>query len=297
MTSVVTETLTTPTTSSAANASTLDNPDAKIEAYRRRVEEFGRVILAYSETQERLQQSHDTLAERVAELSEELGEKNRQLERRNRLAALGEMAAGIAHEIRNPLGAIKLYASLLKTDVSDRPAAAQTVDKISHGVGRLESIVSQVLYFTREIRATPIQCDLAELIHETIEVAQARKAESRVRIVPTGPQSLSATFDPNLLAQALLNLLINAMDACGDEGTVTVRYAAGGNNRVCIAIEDTGPGLPADVIEKVFDPFFTTKDHGTGLGLAIVNRVAEAHDGTIEARNSKDGGAVFELTI
>lgn len=289
----MTETLTTP----AANTSPHDNADAKIDAYRRRVEEFGRVILAYSETQERLQQSHDTLAERVAELTEELGEKNRQLERRNRLAALGEMAAGIAHEIRNPLGAIKLYASLLKTDVIDRPAAAQTVDKIANGVGRLESIVSQVLYFTREIRATPIQCDVAELIHETIDIARARKAESAVRIVSAGPESLSATFDPNLLAQALLNLLINAMDACGDAGTVTVRYATSGKKRIRIAIEDTGPGLPAEVIDKVFDPFFTTKDHGTGLGLAIVNRVAEAHDGAIEARNSKDGGAVFELTI
>lgn len=274
-----------------------DSAEAKIEAYRRRVEDFGRVILAYSETQERLQQSHDTLAERVKELTEELSEKNRQLERRNRLAALGEMAAGIAHEIRNPLGAIKLYASLLKTDVGDRPVAAQTVDKITNGVGRLESIVSQVLYFTREIRANPIQCDLAEHIRETIETARARKAESAVAVVADGPASLSATIDPNLLAQALLNLLINAMDACGESGTVTVRYAASGQRRVRITVEDTGPGLPKDVIDKVFDPFFTTKDHGTGLGLAIVNRVAEAHDGSIEARNSQGGGAIFELTI
>lgn len=278
-------------------STSLDNPEAKIEAYRRRVEEFGRVILLYSETQERLQQSHDTLAARVAELTEELGEKNRQLERRNRLAALGEMAAGIAHEIRNPLGAIKLYASLLKTDVIDRPVAAQTVDKITNGVGRLESIVSQVLYFTREIRANPIQCDLAELVHETIDVARARKPESAVRLIADGPETLSGMFDPNLLAQALLNLMINAMDACGDTGIVTARYAASGKQRVSIAIEDTGPGLPKDVIDKVFDPFFTTKDHGTGLGLAIVNRVAEAHDGTIEARNLSSGGAVFELTI
>ena len=277
-------------------------PDSKpaagsLEAYRRRVEEFGRVILAYSETQELLQQSHDKLAERVKQLTEELGEKNRQLERRNRLAALGEMAAGIAHEIRNPLGAIKLYASLLKTDVSDRPAAAQTVDKITNGVGRLESIVSQVLYFTREIRANPIGCDLAELIRESIDVARARKSESAVRIVASGPETLSATFDPNLLSQALLNLLINAMDACGESGTVTIRYAISGKKRARITIEDTGPGLPAEVIDKVFDPFFTTKDHGTGLGLAIVNRIAEAHEGTIEARNLKSGGAVFELMI
>ena len=169
------------------------------------------------------------------------------------------------------------------------------MDKIANGVGRLESIVSQVLYFTREIRANPIQCDLAELIRETIDIARARKPDSAVRIVAAGAESLSAVFDPNLLSQALLNLLINAMDACGEEGTVTVRYAASGKSRVKIRIEDTGPGLPADVIDKVFDPFFTTKDHGTGLGLAIVNRVAEAHDGTIEARNKDEGGAIFEL--
>jgi signal transduction histidine kinase len=272
------------------------NRAASIDDYRRRVEEFGRVIMAYSETQERLQQSHDVLVRRVAQLQDELGEKNRQLQRRNRLAALGEMAAGIAHEIRNPLGAIKLYASLLKTDVHDRPVAAQTVEKITHGVGRLESIVSQVLYFTREIRANPVPCDVADLVRETIEVARLRKQDVRVELTVEGPGSLNAVLDPNLLSQALLNLLINAIDACGEQGTVTVTFGAK-QKKTNIRIEDTGPGLPADVIDKVFDPFFTTKDHGTGLGLAIVNRIVEAHDGAIEARNRPAGGAVFELTI
>lgn len=272
-------------------------PVASIDDYRRRVDELGRIILAYSDATDRLQQSHDTLTQRVAQLQEELGEKKRQLERRNRLAALGEMAAGIAHEIRNPLGAIKLYASLLRTDVADRPLSKQTVDKVTVAVGRMESIVSQVLYFTREIRANPMQCDVAELIRESIDVAKARKPEAAVDFVTSGPDTISAVVDSNLLAQALLNLLINAADACESSGRVSVSYARAGKHRVRITIEDSGPGLPPDVIDKVFHPFFTTKDHGTGLGLAIVHRVVEAHEGTIEARNREQGGAVFELVV
>lgn len=280
-------------------AATQDQPKAaaSIEDYRRRVDELGRIILAYSDATERLQQSHDTLGRQVAQLQEELGEKNRELERRNRLEALGEMAAGIAHEIRNPLGAIKLYASLLKDDVKDRPAAGQTIGKISNAIGRMEAIVSQVLYFTREIRPVPVQCDLAELVREQVDVARARLSERvDVAFVIDGPAEMSATFDPNLLAQALLNILINAADACGESGTVTVKLGRS-KKRARVTIADTGAGFADGVVEKIFDPFFTTKDHGTGLGLAIVNRIAEAHGGTIEARNAKGGGAVFEITV
>src|SRR3954452_20581076 len=129
-----------------------------------RIEELGRIIMAYSEVTERLQQSHDQLKDQVQSLRDELSEKNRMLERKNRLAALGEMAAGMAHEIRNPLGGIQLYASLLAKDVSDRPASHELVTKISKGVKRLESIVSQVLQFSRDIRIDPSECDLAEIV-------------------------------------------------------------------------------------------------------------------------------------
>src|SRR3982750_2628418 len=126
-----------------------------------RIEELGRIIMAYSEVTDKMQQSHEKLQETVVRLREELGEKNRLLERKNRLAALGEMAAGMAHEIRNPLGGIHLYASMLAKDVSDRPASAQLVQKISGGVKRLESLVSQVLQFTREMRPSVVEMDLA----------------------------------------------------------------------------------------------------------------------------------------
>src|SRR4051812_14936075 len=122
----------------------------------RRMEELGRIILAYSEVTEKLQQSHDQLTATVQALRQELGEKNRLLERKNRLAALGEMAAGMAHEIRNPLGGIQLYASLLADDLKGRTELSDSltlVRKIAGGVKRLESLVGQVLQFTREIGA------------------------------------------------------------------------------------------------------------------------------------------------
>src|SRR5438045_3746046 len=124
-----------------------------------RIEELGRIIMAYSEVTDKLQQSHERLERTVESLREELGEKNRLLERKNRLAALGEMAAGMAHEIRNPLGGIQLYASMLAKDVADRPASLEVVKKISAGVKRLEGLVSQVLQFTREIRANVGEVD------------------------------------------------------------------------------------------------------------------------------------------
>src|SRR5947199_7076497 len=117
-------------------------PASHVNASAQRVEELGRIIMAYSEVTERLQQSHDQLNATVQRLREELSEKNRLLERKNRLAALGEMAAGLAHEIRNPLGGIQLYASLLAKDVADRPASNHLVTKISAGVKRLDSLVT-----------------------------------------------------------------------------------------------------------------------------------------------------------
>jgi len=139
-----------------------------------RIEELGRIIMAYSEVTERLQQSHEKLQETVIALREELGEKNRLLERKNRLAALGEMAAGMAHEIRNPLGGIQLYASMLAKDVAGMAPSLELVKKISGGVKRLEALVSQVLAFSREIRISPVATDMAQIVAGAVEMATAR---------------------------------------------------------------------------------------------------------------------------
>jgi signal transduction histidine kinase len=266
-----------------------------------RIEELGRIIMAYSEVTEKLQQSHEKLQETVIALREELGEKNRLLERKNRLAALGEMAAGMAHEIRNPLGGIHLYASMLAKDVAHMPQSLTTVKKISGGVKRLEALVSQVLAFSRDIQVTPVEADLAEVVAKAVELASPKLDALHVVWEVEGPAAMPVRVDPLMLEQALLNLLLNSAEAMEERGgSIRIFYGAGedvGARQLRLVVRDTGPGIPATVLDRIFDPFFTTKDTGTGLGLAIVHRIVEAHEGTIMASNPPGGGAQFEIRI
>src|SRR5215207_573830 len=165
----------------------------------RRIEELGRVIMAFSELTDKLQQSHDQLHQTVLALRSELSEKNRLLERKNRLAALGEMAAGMAHEIRNPLGGIQLYASILAKDVADRPQSLTVVQKISGGVKRLDALVGQVLQFTREMRANVSLMDLPDVLDQAAELASPALRDRGVRLVLDGPRPMHVTADPLLL--------------------------------------------------------------------------------------------------
>jgi signal transduction histidine kinase len=269
--------------------------------YARRIDELGKIIVTYNDITARLQQSHEQLTATVVRLRAELSEKNRLLERRNRLAAVGEMAAGMAHEIRNPLGGIQLYASLLAKDVADRRESLELVRKISGGVKRLEGIVGQVLQFSRDVNIQPVEVDLAHIIEQAAEYATQSMTDRNVCCTIKGPRPMPVKLDPLLFGQAVLNLLLNAAEAVERNGKVTVSYGpppAGAEARQFhLAITDNGPGIPPGVLDRIFNPFFTTKDTGTGLGLAIVHRVIEAHDGAIIAQNVPGGGARFEIRI
>jgi len=266
-----------------------------VEEQLHRIEELGQMLLEYNDVTERLEASHSRLAERVEQLQRELSEKNRELARRQRLSALGEMAAGLAHEIRNPLGAIQLFASMLKDDLKEQPTQLHLAQRIGQGVVRLESLVSQVLQFTRELRVNRGRCDLARVVDDAIEMARA-KAGELVVIKADLPATLFASVDGLLIGQAVLNLVLNGIEAIKGPGAVAVTLSQN-QTHIELSIRDTGPGIEADVLEKIFHPFFTTKDHGTGLGLAIVHRVVEAHDGTITARTHESGGAAFVIRL
>lgn len=281
-------------------SSTAVQPVAETD-HARRIEELGRIIIAYSEVTEKLQQSHDQLKSTVQSLRGELSEKNRLLERRNRLAALGEMAAGMAHEIRNPLGGIQLYSSMLAKDVVDRPESAKLVSKITAGVKHLEGLVSQVLQFTREMSANIVEMDLADAVEQAVDLIAERFKAKGIACEIDGPRPLRVQADPLLLSQAVLNLVMNGGEAIADCGKVAIQFSAppvgSDAKQFHLVIRDTGPGIPPQILDRIFNPFFTTKETGTGLGLAIVHRVVEAHDGTIIVTNPADGGARFEIRI
>lgn len=274
--------------------------------------DFAEFMRSFSEATARLQDTHQTLRAQVERLQSELAEANERLRRSRSLAALGEMAAGIAHEIRNPLGAIALNAELLKEDVADRADALASVDKIRRAAERLDRIVGDVLSFARDTRVHAVETTAGEIIELALCDCEALLARESVaaHVEIDGECRLSA--DLALVGQAVANLVRNAVEAMRGSKTreivLSAREArlrtADGSRRgfVVLSVEDTGPGIPAEARERIFNPFFTTREEGTGLGLAIVHRIVDAHGGMTacgESARAVDGrrGARLELSL
>jgi signal transduction histidine kinase len=290
--------------------------------------DLAELLAAFNEVTGKLQETHDTLRGEVARLEGELKRANEQLERSRRLAALGEMAAGIAHEIRNPLGSIRLHARMLEQDLSDRPGERVVAGKIITAVRGLDAVVTDVLAFSKEMRVRQEPALASELLAHALEdgVSMDIPGAAGVRVVrmdaARGPVWVGC--DAALVHRALVNVIRNAVEAMGEGGNgsgaragergalslrheliVDVRLRAregaptGGGERdmVVVSVRDTGPGVSATVMERMFNPFFTTRATGTGLGLAIVHRIIDAHGGSVSVRNHGEGGAVVELTL
>lgn len=257
------------------------------------------ILRAYNDVTERLKRSHDGLAREVCRLRKELQQKNKELQRRERLAGLGAMAAGVAHEIRNPLGGIQLFASLLDRDLTDRPTQRQMVRKMSTAIHSLEKIVSDILAFAGDAGPNRRRVLAGSLIDAALGHALPKAEGCATEIlVDADLTSVPVFCDAVQMERALANLIFNALDAAGPGGHVWIRRVNGrSHGYLWICVADDGPGIAPDVLDQVFDPFVTTKDTGTGLGLAIVHRIAESNGGAVRARNRRGGGAAFELSI
>lgn len=256
------------------------------------------ILQSFNDVTERLKRSHETLGREVRRLREQLSEKDRELERRRRLAALGEMAAGVAHEIRNPLGGIGLYASLLARDLSGDAEKYETAQRILRGVRSLEAIVGDILMFAGGVEPRRQCVPLGKIIDEVAELtAPQMRLHDIVWHVADGARKAVVFVDQQQISRALLNLVLNAFDAVGNGGRVSVSAASGREGFVELKVEDDGPGIAPEILDRVFNPFFTTKDHGTGLGLSIVHRIVEAHGGHVMAANRPEGGACFVMEL
>lgn len=267
--------------------------------------DLAELMTAFTEVTTKLEGTHAQLRAEVARLSAELRDANEALQRSKRLAALGEMAAGISHEIRNPLGSIRLYANMLHDDLAQMPEQQQIVGKIGRAVRGLDEIVGDVLTFSRELKAQWHPCDASALVDAALEMCCAEITGSVVR--EDRGQNAHLMCDPALIQQALVNIMRNSAEANrvggGERITVSVRSCQLDDNdrpveAVGISISDQGDGIPQRVIERMFNPFFTTRATGTGLGLAIVHRIVDAHRGSIEVANHHRGrGARVEIVL
>lgn len=273
--------------------------------------ELGELFSAFNEVTARLQETHERLTGEVVRLKGELRRANDELDRSRRLAALGEMAAGIAHEVRNPLGSIGLYAEMLATDLADRPEERSVAEKIRRAVIGLDAVVGDVLSFSRAMRVRRVGVELPGAIERAAE--SCREVLAGVGLELEG-EDAEFFADAGLVQQALVNVIRNAAEAArANAGTrePEVRVAWGGAEigaeeqpvrAVSVRVSDSGAGLSDEVRERMFNPFFTTRNVGTGLGLAIVHRIVDAHGGQIRVRNAERGeglagGAVIELVL
>lgn len=260
--------------------------------------ELSAIIGAYNDVTERLKCAHEKLHAEVMRLREELGRKNAELRRRERLAALGEMAAGLAHEIRNPLGGIALSASLLESQLRDRPAAGAAAARISSGVRALERLVSGILDFSHEHELERANHGAHGLLARVADSARAWEESTGATLMEETPDSdFQVWCDRDRLVQVLLNLAMNALQAAGRGGRAWLSATLHSEGGVEFRVQDDGPGIPEADLHRIFNPFFTTKSSGTGLGLAIAHRIVESHGGGIRAGNRPQGGACFVVML
>jgi two-component system sensor histidine kinase HydH len=223
----------------------------------------------------------------------------RAVARNQRLAAVGRLAGGVAHEIRNPLSSIKGFATYFKERSQPSEEAFDMAAMLIQEVERLDRVVGQLLDFSRPAkparRAVAVEDFLATSLRRIVKTAEAKNVRVNHSV---GEEVAQAYFDPDLIHQVLLNLYLNALDAMPEGGRLVVKAdLSSDKQRLQVNVRDTGRGIPAEGVGQIFDPYFTTKSTGTGLGLAIVHNLVEAHGGAVLVESEPDQGTVFSILL
>ncbi len=227
----------------------------------------------------------------------EMRQLREEIARSQRLASIGNLAAGVAHEIRNPLSSIKGFATYFKERYRDNPEDSGTAQIMIEEVDRLNRVISQLLELSRPSGVKLEARDVSALVRHVLALVREQAGSRAIQIsarLPEGP--VPADIDQDKMEQALLNVLLNAIQASGENGSISVAVAKDGG-RVRIEIADEGKGINEKDLPRIFDPYFTTKPSGTGLGLAIVSKIVEAHRGEVRVASREGLGTKIEILI
>jgi signal transduction histidine kinase len=231
---------------------------------------------------------------------------------RDRLAALGEMAAAMAHEIKNPLAGIEVMAGLLRRELTGKKDAQGLVADIINEAKMANAIVQEMLEFVRPVRLQLDRASIAEALTSAVTMADGKARRGDIQVELRLPEDLPRIQgDDHQLTQVFANLLINAYEALEGQGAVTLTARLVDSSEdgallpdgvhpiptIIVEVADTGPGVTPDVRDKIFNPFFTTKAQGSGLGLAIVRKIIDAHEGRIDVRSGVNQGTCFRVTL
>jgi signal transduction histidine kinase len=238
------------------------------------------------------------IADQLADANRSLQEAEEAVRRSDRLAALGQLAAGLAHELRNPLGTIRASAEMLTRSVAaENEVAREMAGFISSEVDRTNSLVTRFLDFVRPLQLRLAPADLAQVLDRAVAMVEREAAARQVTVYKNySPDVPPFPLDAELMERVFYNLLINAAQATSPGGAVTVKARVVGDNAE-VSVIDRGHGIDPKLIETIFNPFFTTKPDGVGLGLAIVSKIVDQHGGKIAIESEPGKGSVFRVYL
>ncbi len=237
------------------------------------------------------------VVQRVEQVAEEVQRHEREMLRAEQLSAVGQLAASVAHEVRNPLTGIKLLVEAALRPRNPQPLTQEDLGVIHGEVVRLEQTVQCFLDFARLPAPRQAVCDLREVVGQALELVRARCRQQNVTVEVVAPDAeVPADVDRGQLSTVLVNLFLNALDAMPRGGRLEVGLAVA-ESEVRLTVADTGPGIVAEMLDRLFTPFASTKPTGTGLGLSISRRVIEQHGGSVSGANRPEGGACFAIVL
>jgi signal transduction histidine kinase len=254
------------------------------------------IIGALADVERKQKQKIEETAAKLSETYARLQASIEQLRRADRLSALGELSAGLAHEIRNPLGALDGAVQILQRAELPAETRYEFAQIASSEVGRLKTLLTSFLDFARPQPPQRILIEPALLLESVARLATETAKMANVRVVIEADQGAPVAVDTEQIKQVLLNLVLNAVQAMPHGGQVLLR-ATQDVNSVRLEVVDEGSGIASENLERIFDPFFTTRANGTGLGLSIAHQIVHAHGGQIIVRNNPDRGATFSFVL